>query len=115
MYRVDSEAKTVILTNGDHISYDKLCIATGCDPWKPPVKGLDLKNVFPLRSNKDQEKIKAACKDAKNIVLIGASFVGSECAASIKAHRKDEVNITMVNGEKTPFFFTLGETIGAYM
>lgn len=53
VYRVDSDKKTVILTNGDHIAYDKLCIATGCDPWKPPVKGLDLKNVFPLRSNKD--------------------------------------------------------------
>ena len=56
------------------------------------MKGLELerggkvtpKNVFFLRSNKDQQAIKEAAANAKKVVVIGASFVGSECPASLK-------------------------------
>ena len=114
VFSIKPEEKKVILRNGKKLFYDKLCIATGCDPWKPPVPGLDLPNVFPLRTDKDQKKIKEACAGAKNIVIIGASFIGSECAASLKAHYKDAVNISMVNGESVPFELTLGKELGAY-
>ena len=114
VFSIKPEEKKVILRNGKKIFYDKLCIATGCDAWAPPCPGLDLPNVFPLRTNKDQTKIKEACKGAKNIVIIGASFIGSECAASLKAHYKDAVNICMINGESVPFERTLGKEIGAF-
>ena len=99
VFSINTDAKKVITVRGKHIYYDKLCIATGSSPWKPPVPGLDLPGVYPLRTGNDQEKIKEACKGAKNIVIIGASFIGSECAASLKMHYKDAVNIQIVNGE----------------
>lgn len=108
------DEKKVILYNGDKLIYDKLMIATGSHAWAPPVEGLKLKNVHPLRTDKDMANIQAACKDAKNIVIIGASFIGSECAASLKQHYKDAVNITMVNGDDTPFKMTLGKELGAF-
>jgi len=95
--------------------YDKLCIATGSHVWKPPVPGLDLPGVFPLRSERDQAKIKEACTaGAKNIVIVGASFIGSECAASLKMHFKEAVNIDVINGEETPFALQLGKELGAF-
>lgn len=53
VYSVKPEEKKVILVSGKKIFYDKLCIATGAEPWKPPCPGLDLKGVYPLRTNKD--------------------------------------------------------------
>mmetsp|Transcript_12891 Transcript_12891/g.16556 ORF Transcript_12891/g.16556 Transcript_12891/m.16556 type:complete len:402 (-) Transcript_12891:113-1318(-) len=106
--------KKIICYDGEKVFYDKLLIATGSKVWMPPVKGLDLKGVFPLRSHKDQADIKEACIGAKNIVIIGASFIGSECAAALKMHYKDAATITMVNGDETPFQLTLGKELGAW-
>lgn len=114
VFSIKPDEKKVILRNGKKIFYDKLLIATGSQVWKPPVPGLDLPNVFPLRTEKDQANIKAACVGAKNIVIVGASFIGSECAASLKMHFKDAVNIDVINGEETPFALQLGKEVGAF-
>jgi NAD(P)H-nitrite reductase large subunit len=50
---IDTNVKTVRLSNGETIHYDKLCIATGTSPFKPRVNGMDYKNVFVLRSHND--------------------------------------------------------------
>jgi len=52
-FSVNTEQKKVILTSGKHIHYDKLCVATGAEPFKPPIPGLDSKNVFFVRTHKD--------------------------------------------------------------
>ena len=114
VFNINTDQKKIILRNGKKIFYDKLCIATGSHVWKPPVEGLDLKGVFPLRTEKDQAAIKEACVGAKNIVIIGASFIGSECAASLKMHFKDAVNIDVINGEELPFALQLGKELGAF-
>ena len=114
VFKINTEVKKVILTNGEHIFYDKLCVAPGSYAWAPPVPGFNLPGVYQLRTNQDQEKIKEACKGAKNIVIAGASFIGSECAASLKMHYKENVNITVINGDPTPFYLPFGPEIGAY-
>jgi len=123
VYAVRPENKQVVCTDGTHISYDKLLVATGANIWVPPVKGLEMerrkfkiKNVFALRTDEHQTSIKQAIEkgDIKKVVVIGASFIGSECAASLKMHFKDTVDIQMVNGESVPFELTLGKEIGAY-
>lgn len=114
VFNVKPEEKKIICNDGEKVFYDKLLIATGSKPWAPPVEGLKLKGVYPLRSNKDQTEIKEACKSAKNVVIIGASFIGSECAASLKMHYKDAMTITVINGEACPFERTLGSKIGAF-
>jgi NAD(P)H-nitrite reductase large subunit len=50
---VDTTSKSVKLSDGSTINYDKLCIATGCTPFKPKIAGMDFKNVFVLRTHKD--------------------------------------------------------------
>ena len=54
----DVKGKSITLSDGTTLSYDKLCIATGTSPIKPRVKGIDYSNVFVLRSHNDQEAIK---------------------------------------------------------
>jgi len=52
---------------------------------------------------------------ARNIVILGGSFIGSECAAAIKSSLKDQVNVSMVYMEEVPFERALGKDIGAMM
>jgi NAD(P)H-nitrite reductase large subunit len=75
----------VITNNGEHIQFDKLLIATGSQVAVPQIKGVDLKGVFKLRSNQDQQKIKEAVANSKKVVIVGGSFIGSEAAASLKS------------------------------
>ena len=56
--------------------------------------------------------IKEACANAKKVVIIGASFIGSECAASLKQEFKDNIEIDMVDIANVPFERTLGKEVG---
>ena len=89
--KIDSEDKNLIyknLKNGEKGEYkfDKLVIATGALPIKPPFKGLDLENIFTLRSVESADKIKDAVKrdDVNQAVIIGAGLIGLEMAESFK-------------------------------
>ena len=98
VFSVNTKQKKVITVRGKHIFYDKLLIASGTKVWNPPIKGLDVtrrsvkpKNVFFLRTKLHMMAIKEACAEAKKIVIIGGSFIGSECAASLKQEFKDNI------------------------
>src|SRR6056297_136418 len=89
--KIDSEDKNLVyknLKNGEKGEYkfDKLVIATGALPIKPPFKGLDLENIFTLRSVESADKIKDAVKrdDVNQAVIIGAGLIGLEMAESFK-------------------------------
>lgn len=101
---VDTNAKSVTLSNGEALTYDKLCIATGTTPFKPRgIPGIDLSNVFVLRSHNDQEAIKKLCPDAKKVVILGSSFIGSESASSFKLQYKEAIEVSIVGMEEVPF------------
>jgi len=53
VFKIKPEEKKIICYDGEKVFYDKLLIATGSKAWAPPVEGLKLKGVFPLRTNKD--------------------------------------------------------------
>lgn len=109
--RVDVREK-VIEFAGDHepLKVDKLLIATGGRPKTVQnAPGSDLEGVFTLRSLDDAERISAAAEQASNVVVIGASFIGMEVAASLA---KRDVSVTVVAPEKTPFEKVLGAEIG---
>lgn len=84
--KVDSKAKTVDVTdksgNKDTLSYDSLIIATGADPFLPPVKGKEKKGVFVVRTLDDGAKIDKAIQTAKSAVIIGAGLIGLEVAVA---------------------------------
>jgi len=108
--RVDTQAKTIFFKGGKQLAYDALLVATGGEPRPLPVAGSDLKNVFMLRSFADSDAIIEAAGKAKRVVVIGASFIGMETAASLKQRG---LEVTVVAPDKTPFEKTLGSEIGA--
>ena len=65
-------------------AYDKLILAPGAAPVRPPVPGLDLPNVFTLRTLDDADRIKAAVDaGVKEAVVIGAGYIGLEVAENL--------------------------------
>lgn len=66
-------------------AYDKLVIATGARPIMPKLPGIELKNIFPLRSPDDADRIKAAVAggDIKRAVIVGGGAIGLEMAENL--------------------------------
>ena len=66
-------------------SYDKLVIATGASPIKPPMEGLDLEGIYFMRTPQDaislRERIEK--KDVKRAVVVGGGFIGLEVAENL--------------------------------
>lgn len=86
--RLDPNRKTVTaicLAAGEtrEYAYDKLVVATGAAPIRPPLPGTDLPGVYTLRSPKDASAIKEAAKAAKRAVVCGGGFIGLEIAENL--------------------------------
>lgn len=60
------------------VDYDKLVITTGARPALPPIKNLNLKNVFTLRTMEDGIAIRAKAMQSQNAVIIGGGYIGIE-------------------------------------
>ncbi len=83
---IDRKAKEVSIRNvkdgsEDVISYDKLVIATGSSPVRPPIPGIDLAGIYCLKTLNDGIQLKKAMENApgKNAVIVGAGLIGMEC------------------------------------
>ena len=76
---IDSESKNLSLKVGKTVTYEKLIIATGSVPFVPPIEGNNLEGVVTIRKELDYIKsIKNPLKNARNIVVVGAGFIGLE-------------------------------------
>jgi NADPH-dependent 2,4-dienoyl-CoA reductase/sulfur reductase-like enzyme/nitrite reductase/ring-hydroxylating ferredoxin subunit len=93
------------------LHYDQLLLAPGATPNRlPKLPGHDLAGVLPLRTQADADALLAATKDAKEVVVIGSSFIGMEAASSLVAENR---KVTVIAQEKVPFERVLGPEIGA--
>ncbi|CAK75778.1 unnamed protein product (macronuclear) [Paramecium tetraurelia] len=101
-----------VVVGKEKIHYDKLLLATGGTARRPQLDGVNLGNVHTLRQFNDLESIRDKAKTAKNIVVVGASFIGMETASAIKKEFKDQVNITVVDSTTVPFERVLGKEVG---
>ena len=90
---VSPEGKTVGLTDGTALSYDKLLITTGARPVRPPIKGIDLPGVHHCWTLEDARKIIELAHEGAHVTLLGAGFIGCIIMESL-ALRK--VNLTVV-------------------
>ena len=89
---VDREQKTVtavdLATGTETVyPYDKLVIATGASPVKPPIAGVELGNVFFMRTPQDAEDLRALVDSGsvKKAVVVGAGYIGLEIAENLAA------------------------------
>ncbi|NOR79654.1 MAG: CoA-disulfide reductase, partial [Methyloprofundus sp.] len=85
---IDRLNKTITVKNliagDDRVEkYDALVIATGAKAIRPPLAGIDLPNIYSLRTIPDSVKLKAAAAKAKRAVIIGGGFIGLEMAENL--------------------------------
>jgi len=106
---IDTPRREVRLEDGSHHAYDALLIATGAEPVRLDVPGSDLPHVRTLRSLADSRAIIQKAETAQRAVVIGASFIGLEVAASLRARKLD---VRIVAPELTPMEHILGLEIG---
>ncbi|KAF5382137.1 hypothetical protein D9615_004300 [Tricholomella constricta] len=109
---IDFAKKQVILDGGkDALSYEKLVLATGGTPRRLPVEGAQLENVYTFRGISDSQKVDAAAKEGKRLVVIGSSFISMEIVTAV-AKRK-LASIDVIGMEAHPFEAILGTEVGA--
>jgi apoptosis-inducing factor 3 len=109
---LDLRAHEVLLSGGERAGYDRLLLATGAEPVRLTISGADQPHVHTLRSLADSDAIIAAAEASKKVVIVGASFIGLEVAASLRA-RKLEVHV--VAPDKRPMERILGPDMGDFI
>lgn len=110
--KIDREAKTVSLSNGTTLPYDRLLIATGATPRPLGLPGADLENVCLLRTVDDSLHIRAAASLASSAVMIGAGYIGMEVGAHMAAK---EVSVVIVTPDAHPWGKFASETTGQFL
>ena len=87
---------TLRLEGGEELKFEKLLISTGARPIKPPVPGLDLEGVHHCWTLEDVRNIKGLTGEGKDVILIGAGFIGS---IILEALLESGSNLTVVEAE----------------
>jgi NADPH-dependent 2,4-dienoyl-CoA reductase/sulfur reductase-like enzyme/nitrite reductase/ring-hydroxylating ferredoxin subunit len=109
---IDVRGRNVVLANGGSLAFDRLLLATGAEPVRLKIPGADQPHVHTLRTLADSRAIIAAADGAKRALVIGASFIGLEAAASLRA-RNLEVHV--VAPEQRPMERILGTEMGDFV
>ena len=95
--RVDTANRLVILSYGHEIAYDRLLIATGAHPIKPPIEGMDSEGVENCWTLADARRILAGAKTGSRVVLMGAGFIGCIVLEALAARGVDLVVVEMAD------------------
>ncbi len=83
--RANKAVKVRSVATGEEssISYDKLVLAPGASPLRPPLPGIDSPKIMTLRNLEDMDRIKAAVESVDSVAIIGAGFIGLEMAEQL--------------------------------
>lgn len=102
----------ISLFDGRLVDYGALVLATGASPIRLDIPGSKLEHVFTLRTLADARNIIGRAKSSGRAVVIGASFIGLEVAASL---RKRGLAVDVVAPESLPLAKILGPELGAFV
>jgi NADPH-dependent 2,4-dienoyl-CoA reductase/sulfur reductase-like enzyme/nitrite reductase/ring-hydroxylating ferredoxin subunit len=109
---IDPQKRTVLVENGRSFEYDRLLLATGAEPTKLGIGGAESPKVYYLRTLDDSRAIIAAAHKGARAVVVGASFIGLEVAASLRAR---EVEVHVVAPDPVPLERVMGKELGAFI
>ncbi|WP_455775304.1 NAD(P)/FAD-dependent oxidoreductase, partial [Burkholderia stabilis] len=107
--RIDPAQRAVELADGSRLAYGALLLATGAEPNRLTVPGADLPHVCVLRSRADCDALIGKLKTARRCVVVGASFIGLEAAATLRTRGLD---VHVVAPDAHPMARVLGEALG---
>ncbi len=82
--RLDAAARTVTLDNGQTLGFDRLLIATGSHPVRPPIAGMDLPGVHPCWTLEDARAIMRLARPGARVLQMGAGFIGCIIMEALK-------------------------------
>ena len=98
--------KTIVLSNGQSLSYDCLLVATGSTPMRPPIPGIDLPNIYSCWTLADARAIMDKVKPGSRVLQMGAGFIGciimEALAARIQTHKAGKLTIVEMGDRMVP-------------
>jgi 3-phenylpropionate/trans-cinnamate dioxygenase ferredoxin reductase subunit len=106
---IDPKAHTVALPDGSAVRYDKLVLATGSHPRRPPIPGSDADGVHYLRTVDDADALNSALAEGSSLAVVGGGWIGLEVAAGA---RDRGVKVTVVEMAEVPLMAALGREVG---
>jgi 3-phenylpropionate/trans-cinnamate dioxygenase ferredoxin reductase subunit len=108
--RLDLATRAVHLRSGERLRFDGLVIATGARPKRLPGTGLD--GIFTLRTVEDAQAIRErVLGGARKVAIVGAGFIGTEVAASL---RKLGCDVTLIDMDPVPLLRVMGLGAGGF-
>ena len=109
---LDTKSRRIVLESSKTLEFGALLLATGADPVHLPIEGATNAQLHYLRTFADSKAIIAKATSAKRVVVVGASFIGLEVAASLRAR---EVSVDVVAPDRQPLERVMGPEIGLFI
>ena len=104
--------KSVVYDNGESESYDKLLIATGSQPVRPPIKGLEGANFLGFHTLDDYHEMIDQLREGSEVAVLGAGLVGMEVASALSERG---YKVTILEKEKGVLPLSFDQTVGDYI
>src|SRR5690348_3165683 len=109
---LDTKRRRIVLENGKALEFGALLLATGADPVRLPIEGATDSQIHYLRTFADSKAIIAKAASAKRVVVVGASFIGLEVAASLRARG---IVVDVVAPGSHPLERVMGAEVGLFI
>jgi apoptosis-inducing factor 3 len=109
---IDVAKRQLRLADGSGHAFDALLLATGAEPIRLDIPGATLPHVQYLRTFADSQAIVDKAATAKKAVVIGASFIGMEVAAALRAR---DIEVHVVAPDAVPMEKILGPEMGNFI
>jgi len=106
---VDAGGRRVTLAGGRELAYDRLLLAPGAVPRRPPIPGAA--DALTLRSVADADAIRAVIDGGGRLALIGAGWIGCEVTATARGLGAE---VTLIERASSPLEAVLGAELGAF-